>query len=349
MLFYLLLMRTFLLIIIIFISTICKSQTLGGNAIFNFLSQPNTAQLSALGGVNVSNISNDVGMVFQNPSLLRKEMHQQLNVSFNSFLAGIKNYSLTSAWHSNKYKTNIAIGINYFNYGSLTQTDVAGNILANFKPNDYVVQLSASKQHKENWFYAATIKFINSNYGQYKSNGIAIDAALAYIDSSNFLQASVVIKNIGTQLKTYSGSNVKEELPFDVQAGITKRLAKAPLQFSLTAHHLHRGNILYNDTTFKATEGDDSYKKKNYTIDKIFSHLIFSAQLFLSNKIEVTTGYNFLRRHDLNVYNQANNLNGFTFGIGVLTKKFHCRYSSGFYQKNMYHQLGLNLSWGNSL
>ena len=226
MLFYLLLMRTFLLIIIIFISTICKSQTLGGNAIFNFLSQPNTAQLSALGGINVSNISNDVGLVFQNPSLLRKEMHQQLNVSFNSFLAGIKNYSLTSAWHSNKYKTNIAIGINYFNYGSLTQTDVAGNILANFKPNDYVVQLSASKQHKENWFYAATIKFVNSNYGQYQSNGIAIDAALAYVDSSNFFQASVVIKNIGTQLKTYNGSNVKEELPFDVQAGITKRLAK---------------------------------------------------------------------------------------------------------------------------
>jgi hypothetical protein len=138
-------------------------------------------------------------------------------------------------------------------------------------------------------------------------------------------------------------------LPFDVQLGITKKLAKAPLQFSLTAHHLQRFDILYNDTLFKATEGDDSYKKKNYTAEKIFAHLVFAAQLFISEKIEFTTGYNFLRRHDLNVYNTSNNLNGFTLGLGVLFKKFHFRYATGFYQRNMVHQVGINLNWKGDL
>jgi len=105
------------------------AQTLGGNTVYNFVTQPNTAQLSALGGVNISNISNDVGMAFQNPALLRPAMQQQLNTAFNNFIAGIKNYSLTTAWYLNQSKTNVAIGINYFDYGILTQTDASGNVL----------------------------------------------------------------------------------------------------------------------------------------------------------------------------------------------------------------------------
>lgn len=342
-------MRYWLTIFSFLIVGFVNAQSLGGNAVFNFLNQPNTAQLAALGGINVSNLSNDVGLAFNNPALLRKSMHQQVNASFNNFLAGIKNYSLTTAFYVDKAKTTASLGINYFNYGLSQQTDAAGNILGGFIANDYVVQLSASKQYKENWFLGATFKYINSNYGVYKSNALAADVALAFIDTTNFLQASLVVKNIGTQLKKYDAPTLKEELPFDVQLGITKKLAKAPLQFSLTAHHLQKFDILYNDTSFKATEGDDSYKKKNYIAEKIFAHLVFAAQIFISEKVELTTGYNFLRRHDLNVYNTSNNLNGFTLGLGVLFKKFHFRYATGFYQRNMIHQVGINLNWKGDL
>ncbi len=322
------------------------AQTLGGATVFNFLNQPNTAQLSSLGGINISNISNDVGLSFNNPALLRDNMHQQFSASFNNFLAGIKNYSLTSAFHAEKINTNFAFGVNYFDYGNLPQTDAAGNVLGSFHPNDYVMQFSASHIYLQHFWYGMTFKYINSNYAQYKSNGIAFDIGVAYHDSASLFQASVLIKNLGTQLKTYDGSNQKSELPFDIEAGITKRLAKAPIQFSLTAHHLQAFNIYYNDTAFNASEGGSLVN--SVTLDKIFSHLVLAAQFFLSDKLEVTTGYNFLRRHDLNAYNQANGLNGFTLGLGVLLKKLHIRYATGFYQQNMFHQLSLNLSWKGS-
>ncbi len=332
-----------------FITIICFSklpaQTLGGNAVFNFLSQPNTAQLSALGGVNVSSIGNDVGMIFHNPSLLRDDMHQQVNTSFNSFLAGIRNYSLTTAWHLEASQTNIAVGANYFDYGTLTQTDAAGNILGTFRPVDYVVQAMASKQYHERFFYGLTMKYINSSYGQYRSSGLAFDVGVSYYDSANHWQVSVVAKNMGTQLKTYDGSNNKEELPFDLQAGITKRLENAPFQFSLTAHHLQKFNIYYNDTTFRASEGENGYNS-NSTLQKIFSHVVLSAQIFLNEKLELTTGYNFQRRQDLNAYNVTSGLNGFSFGAGILLKKIHIRYAAGFYQSNLFNQLSLNLNWG---
>lgn len=339
-------MFRYCIIIGVLCCTRLPAQTLGGNAVFNFLSQPNTAELSALGGVNVSAISSHVGMSFQNPALLRDDMHKQVNTSFNSFLAGIRNYSLSTAWHLADAETNLGIGTNFFDYGTLAQTDAAGNVLGSFRPTDYVVQVMASKKYHERFFYGITAKYIHSGYAQYRSSGIAVDVGVAYYDSANKLQVSVVAKNMGTQLRTYDGSNRKEELPFDLQAGITKRLKDAPFQFSLTAHHLQTFNISYNDTSFRAAEGELNYTGVS-GFQKIASHFVLSAEIFLNEKLEIMTGYNFQRRQDLNVYNVSNNLSGFTFGVGLQLNKVHIQYATGFYQRNLFHQLSLNLNWGN--
>lgn len=335
--------RTFLLIVFNSLLFNCSAQTLGGNAVFSFLKQSNAAQLSALGGVNISVPSKDVAMPFHNPALLRKEMHQQISTSFNAFIAGISNYSINSAWHLEEAKTNLGIGINYFNYGNIDQTDASGNVSGSFRPRDYVVQVMASRNYKEKWWYGASLKFIHSGYGQYRSSGIAMDVAVNYHDPENGLQAAVVVKNIGTQFNTYGGAGPKEELPFDLQAGITKRLKNAPVQLSLTLHDLHRFNNFYNDTAFRAAEGDDDFTRKN-TLQKIFNHVVFGAQFFLDEKIELTVGYNFQRRQELNGFNISNGFNGFSIGTGLVLPKLHVRYASGFYQRQLFHQVSLNFN-----
>ena len=337
-------MKTLVLTILLQIfCTITKSQTVGGNSAFSFINQSNTAQISALGGVNISNIGNDVGLSFSNPALLRNEMHQQLNTSFNNFLAGIKNYSLTTGFHLAKANTNLGIGINYFNYGTIPQTDAIGNIYGTFNPSDYVVQLMTSKKYKERFWLGSTLKFISSSYGPYKSNGVAVDVGVTYFDTTNQLQISVLVKNMGTQLKTYNNSDKKEELPFDIQFGITKRLAKAPIQFSFTAQHLQQLSINYNDSIFNVSEGNDA--PKNDIASKALSHVILASQFFIGDRLEVTAAYNFLRSRDLNAYNVSNSLNGFTMGVGVKLKKLQIRYGTGLYQRNMFHQISLSFSW----
>jgi hypothetical protein len=319
-----------------------SAQTLGGKAAYNFLSQSNSALLSSLGGVNISDISNDASMSFNNPSLLRNQMHGQISSSFNSFLAGIRNYSLIAAYHVPN--ANMGVGVNYFDYGIITQTDAAGNILGTFKPVDYVSQIMFSKQYHEKFWYGMTAKFIQSNYGQYRSAALAFDVGVSYFDSTSQMQFSVLVKNMGTQLSTYDGSNAKEELPFDLQAGITKKLANAPIQLSLTAHHLQIIHLLYNDTTFRAAEGDDAFHSSN-ALQNIVAHLVVGAKFFLRDKMELTAGYNFLRRQDLNIYQVSTGLSGFSIGAGIGSKKLHIRYATGFYQSNLFHQLTLNLNW----
>lgn len=337
-------MRFYLLLLAMIGAGWLPAQTLGGNAVFNFASQPNNALVSALGGYNISAIGNEVGMAFQNPALLRDKMHQQAGASFNSFLAGIRNYSLTSAWHLSEARTNIAAGANYFDYGTLAQTDASGMVMGSFRPVDYVVQVMASRQYKERFWYGLTMKYLNSSYGQYRSSGLAFDFGLSYYDTLNGLQVSLVAKNMGTQLRTYDGSNRREELPFDLQLGITKRLEHAPFQFSVTAHHLQQLNMYYNDTSFRAAEGEVGYTGRN-TLQKIFSHIVFSAQVFLHEKLEVDAGFNFQRRQDLNAYQLTSGLNGFTLGTGVFLRKIHIRYATGFYQSHLFHQFSLNLNW----
>ena len=67
-------------------------------------------------------------------------------------------------------------------------------------------------------------------------------------------------------------------------------------------------------------------------------------QLFIGDKVEISAGYNHLRRKELNIGNAGNGLNGFSLGAGVLFRKLQIRYARSYYQNNTaWNQFGLNL------
>ena len=337
-------MRLLASILGLFISLFCDGQTIGGSSAYNFLNLPNTPQLTGLGEVNVSQTSNDVGMAFYNPALLVPSMHTQMNAVFNSFYAGISTYHLTLAYHSAQLNTNFSWGVHYFSYGDIHETDDNGNVLGSLRPTDWVMQVSASRSYLQKWNYGMTLKFINSNYGVYRSSAIAADVGVLFHDSAHLFSASVVAKNMGFQLKKYDQGSV-EDLPFDLVAGVSKRLANAPFGFSITADHLHQFDIRYNDTTFNNDNNFGSTNnQKNFTFDKIFRHFVIASQIYIGDYLEVSLGYNHLRRQDLNIGNSGNGLNGFSLEVGALFSKIQIRYARACYQNNTaYNQLGLNL------
>lgn len=330
-------------ILFLFVSITCFAQTLGGNSVFNFLKLSNTPQLSALGGINISQPSNDIGLAFNNPALLKPEMHTQMNAVFNDFYAGIKVYHLSFGYHSKKLNTNLAWGIHYFDYGNVTATDASGNILGKFKPTDWDVQFSASRHYLEKWNYGASLKFISSNYGQYRSNGIAMDAGVNYYDSAKLFSASVLVKNAGFQLRKYAGTEA-DELPFDLQAGFTIRLRNAPFSFSLTSQHTHRFDIRYNDTLFNNSNGFSNSSSKKFSFGKLVDHLVLATTIYFGDRFDAQFGYNFLRRRELNIGNSGNGLNGFSLGAGVKLGKLWFHYSRAYYQAGTaFNQFGLNM------
>lgn len=319
------------------------AQTLGGRSAYQFLKLTPSPQEAALGGLNISNKTKDLSLSYTNPSLLSKEMHSQLTTNFNNLYAGISNYHFMIAYSHPDIATNFAIGLHYLNYGNAIQADASGNISGGFSPRDFAFQIMASRQYLSRWNYGAAIKFIQSNYGIVSSSAIATDFGITYKDTANFLQVSLVAKNMGFVLKPYN-NNISEELPFDLILGISKKLAKAPVQFSLTAHHLHRYDILYNDTLFNNQVGDKSDPSGEFSLDKIFQHLVFSTQVMIGKYLELSAGYNFLRRSELSLYNVDNGWVGFSMGAGLMLPKIQIRYARTFMQNTSgYNQIGISI------
>jgi hypothetical protein len=333
-------LRSFVLILVGFISSGTAAQTIGGTAVYNFMKLPASPLLTSFGGVNVSYKTNEAGLTANNPSLLSEDLNGQLALSFNSFLGGIKTYSLTGVYHRENINTSFGGHIYYVDYGSIPQTDASGNISGNFRPADFVAQVSAGRKYLEKFSYGASFKFIYSSYQQFKSTALAVDFGLHYTDSANHFFASFVAKNMGAQLKTYAGE--REDLPFDLQIGITKKLAKAPLGFSLTAQHLHHFDILYNDTTFN--NDNDLHPATNF-FNKALNHFVIATHIYLGKNLEAAVGYNHLRRNELNIGSAGNGLNGFSLGVRIKFQKLQVLYALSNYQRNIaYHQLGLTLA-----
>lgn len=316
-----------------------RAQTLGGNSVYNFLKLPATALLTASGGVNASWKTNAVGLSANNPALLDPSLNSQLDLSFTGLPGGVHAYSLTGAYHRTDKETVFGGHIYFLDYGSLPQTDAAGNISGTFRPTDFVVQVSAARSYMENWHYGLSAKLIGSSYGPYRSVALAFDVGIHYTDTAHGFYAGLLAKNMGTQLKTYAGEG--EDLPFDLEIGITKRLAHAPFGFSLTAQQVHHFDVHYNDTTFN---NENELHPGNKFFDKLFNHFVAAAHIYVGANLEATIGYNQLRRSELNIGSTGNGLNGFSMGLRAQFSKLQVLYARANYQRNIsYNQLGITL------
>jgi hypothetical protein len=294
-----------------------------------------TPQVTAAGSIQVSQSSKDIGVSLAQPALLDEQHHQQLSAVFNAFFAGTQQYQAQFGYHYKPWETTFSASVLYFNYGEIDQTDISGNIMGSFRPRDYAVQLSASRNYGARWKYGATLRFIASDYGIAHSIALALDMGLHYKDTTHLWEVGFVARNMGVQLQTYAG--IGEDLPFDLQIGVTKRLKNIPLSFSLNAYRIHQFDIRYQDPA------NEDVPEASGFVDGLFRHFVFSSQLLLARRLELTLGYNYLRRAELKMENGSNGLLGFSVGAGVLFPKWHFRYARAYYQNDKaYNQMGLN-------
>jgi hypothetical protein len=330
----------FIGLIILFLFWIpSNSQTIGGRVAFSFLKISTDPILTGAGSINSSYITKEVGLAANNPSLLNPAVNAQLLVSFSSFLKGVKAYSATGAYYNSKTNTTFGGHINFIDYGSIIQTDASGMSYGHFRPIDFVIQLEAARTYLDNWSYGLSLKIINSIYNQYKANGIAFDVGVLYRDSLHNFSASILAKNMGFQIKSFDGDNA--DLPFDMQVGITKRLQNAPLGISLTAYHINKFDLTYNDTVFNIENGNS---ESHTTISNILNHLVIAGHIFISKNLEAIVGYNHLRRMELNMGLSGNGLNGFSTGINLSFQNLKVLYARSVYQRNVtLNQIGINV------
>ena len=332
----------FIIFITFFVSTLSvHAQKSNANEVYQFLSLPYSAKATSLGGINISHLGSDLGLAMYTPALLDPSMDKTIHLSVKSYFSNIQQYDFSGAHYLPKKNWVIGWGLHYMGYGNINMTDVSGNEMGNFLANDYVAQVSMASLFRKNINLGATFKLIQSNYGIYKSTGVAMDISMVYTSSNRLLRASILANNVGGQLSSYTE---KERLPLNIIMGVSKKLENAPIQFSLTAQRLSIWNNALYDPVFYSGEG---YKAPSATQD-IFNHLIMAAEANIGEQVSLDFGYNFIRRFDLNIQNQQNWLNGFSAGLGLKLPRATIQYGNAFFQRNLYHHFSIFYSLKNT-
>ncbi len=303
----------------------------GGLNTWEFLNLTNSARVASLGGKNISLRDGDLNLVFHNPAILDSTMHNHLVLNYVNYFTGINFGYASYGFHHERFGS-FAAGIHYINYGTFTAADPAGLITGDFTAAENSLNLSWAMPVDSLFSVGTTVKLINSSFEQYRSAGIALDAGINYHDPARLLSASLVMKNLGTQLTTWYSGGDREPLPFEIQLGVTKQLAHAPFRFSAVYQHLQdfRLNTPKYSGHDKAEQDASFSAKAEKFINEMARHFIIGVEFIPMQNFSVQAGYNNLRRHELRIQERVSTV-GFSWGFGVKVNRFRLGFGQARY------------------
>lgn len=300
---------------------------IGGRNSYEFLNLSANPRTMALGGINTSLGQADANMFLNNPAVLDTTMAGWASLNYSSFFGNIPHFLLSYAHDFGGNIGTIGAGLQYIRYGNIQETDEAGNVIGEFVAADYALTLGKMWQ-SGNFRLGSNLKLIASNIASYSAFAIATDLGGTFKHPEKDLQIGLVLANVGFSLKNYfSGQNLR--LPFDARLGISFKPRYMPVRFSVTAHHLQRWDIAYNDpataTTFDPFTGQTQTRKISFA-DKLFRHFIFGSEILIHKNFHLRFGYNHLRNRELR-FSDATALAGFSGGLAFRVKGYELSYT----------------------
>lgn len=293
-----------------------NSQT-GGDNTYEFLNLSHSAFANSTGGISVASRRSDLTLPYFNPALLDASMDNDISLSFSTWVAGVS-YGYASWARNTETAGTFAGGISFVSYGKFTAADETGNITGSFTAAEYCFNLLWSWQIDSAFTVGVNLKPVISNLERYFSAGICADIGAAYHNEKLLLDAGLVIRNAGLQIRGYT-DNGGEPLPFEIIAGVTKRLSHAPFSFSLTLRHLEKPDLTHDydteDETPAGKIGED-----------VLRHIVAGVEILPSEAFWIGAGLDYKRRAEMRTQ-QRTGMAGFTAGFGIRTKAFEVAYA----------------------
>lgn len=322
------------LVLLISLTLTSVKAQIGGSTTYRFLNLPISPRVGALGGNFVAIADNDLAVGLSNPSMISKEMHNGISLNFVDYFADV-NYGFASYSRTYEKIGSLAASVQYLNYGSFTYTDETGVLdesAGEFTGNEMAFVLGWGRRLDSLFSIGANLKAISSNLETYNSFGMAVDVAGSYHARSGFT-ASLVARNIGRQLTTYTPDNV-ESLPFEIQFGISKKLKHLPFRYSILLTNLQKWDLSYDDPADETVDpftGEVKTKSKaGEFADNAFRHFVIGGEFIPTRNFSFRLGYNYQRRQEMKV-DSKKGMVGFSWGFGFRVSKFNFSYARSAY------------------
>lgn len=305
---------------------------LGGESTYQFLNLVASPRQAALGGKVLTNYDYDVTQGLFNPATINIEMDNQLALNYTSYLGGISYGTAAYAYTWDRRVETFHGGVTYINYGEFDGYDEDGNSTGTFSGSEAALSLGYARNIPWSDIYiGANLKFITSRLEQFTSFGIAADIGAIYVNEDLDFNAALTIRNIGTQITTYAGT--QEKLPLEINLGFSQKLENVPIRWHFTLENLQTWNIARPNPARVQTdlEGNQTEEEIGF-LGNAIRHVILGAELFPERGFNIRLGYNFRRAEELRIIEQRS-FSGLSVGIGIKLNKMrfsytHARYTS---------------------
>lgn len=301
---------------------------LGGSGAYQFVNVPVNARVSGLGGKYVSLKDDDIISFTQNPALLNESMAGRLSVNYMPYLSGINATTLAYGFRG---KNNLyGLGLTFFDYGKMDETEADGTVTGSFRVNEYVITGAYSRSVGA-YTLGVNLKLAGSHLATYSSYAIMTDIGGVYQHPEKDWSVGMVFKNIGYAFKRYTpGVNVR--MPLEVILGASYKLENLPFRITVSAHNLQRPDIVYLDPNKKGKVDlmGNEVKEKKKLGDQIFRHFVFGGEFLLSKNFHVRVAYNPQRRKEMRLEDRAG-MAGMAIGCNLTVKGIAFAYTRSFY------------------
>ncbi|MBQ4292581.1 MAG: type IX secretion system protein PorQ [Muribaculaceae bacterium] len=288
----------------------------GGSTAYNFLDVTQSTRIYGLGGVNVSIVEDNVMTSDQNPALLGPEVGKQIGLGYMRNMGGT-NYASARYGMGLTEHSAFAVGVRYFGYGSMTSTDVTGQVTGNFSASDIAVSLGYSHDITDRLRGGINLKLITSSYDHYSALALGTDIGVNYYNDEEDSSVSLTVSNLGGQIKRFNESY--DRLPIDVRLGFTRSLSAAPIRLSVTAFNLTKWHLPYTDVGDGTSTSE--FKTKDKFASNLFRHLVFAAEVIPNDNFYIGIGYNYKNRTDMSTYSRSF-VSGFSATAGFNARGF---------------------------
>ena len=318
------------------ISLVLCSQTvhaqIGGKSVYSFLDVTSSARLAAMGGNFAAVKDNDLSLALVNPSLITSELNNNLTLNYIKYFSDI-NYGFAAYSRTFPKVGSFTGGIQYMNYGKFTEADETGVTYGTFHAADYALQVGWGRQLDSSFSIGANLKMILSTLDIYTSFGMCVDIAGTYFNKKKQIGVSLIARNAGRQIVSYTRGN-NEPLPFDLQLAFSTRPKHVPFRLSIILTHLQRYNLRYTDPSVPTTDPLTGEVIKTSKIgeiaDNLMRHVVIGGEFIPIKALSIRLGYNYERRKEMTVETKKG-LVGFSFGIGLKIRNFSFNYGRAMY------------------
>lgn len=265
-----------------------------GTSGFQFLRNNTGARPAALGGTFVA-ISGDINGISYNPASIAALTNRGGTATYIDHVVDIKSGFLAYYQPLTKIGT-VGVSVLYTGYGEFKKTDYLGNELGSFNSNSFAFAGSIGRVIQDQLLVGANLKYVYFGIDHFNSSAIAIDGGIIYRIPNHDLNFGLSFSNLGTVLSAFMSE--KDDLPLNVRAGFSKRLAHLPLL-------INAGLYKFRDDIWQWQIG---------------------GEFSLSTNTFLRLGYDSIAR-DLAVGTGKDTLAGISLGFGVMFQQFQIDFS----------------------